>query len=187
MYADVCNYPELKTTVLAPANVNRVANLPMKASASAQLQLPMEDVSLSRPERHSHDDFTSPRQDTNFAHAGSRSFPRVSDRVFKRGRPCEKRRSRRGCSSANLPSEAKGLNFDYLWSHVVSPTKGDRDRLFHPLSCFCGKLLDIIRASAIVRTCSISFVDGRRAVLDRNETPSVEARDCSRTSAMSDL
>ena len=28
MYAEVCNYPELKTTiVLAPANVTRVANL----------------------------------------------------------------------------------------------------------------------------------------------------------------
>ena len=32
-----------------------------------------------------------------------------------------------------------------------------------------------------------SFVDGRRAVLDGNETPSVEAHDCSRTPAMSDL
>ena len=143
----------------------------------------MKDISLLCPERHFHDDFTSPRQDTNLAHAPSRSFLRIGDGVFKRGRPCEKRRSWRGCSSANLPSEAKGLNFDYLWSHVVSPTKGDRDTLFQPLSCFCGKLLDIIRASAVVWTCSISFVDGRRAVLDGNETPSVEAHDCSRTSS----
>ena len=118
----------------------------------------MRDVSLSRPERHSHDDFTSPCQDTNFAHARSRPFPRISDRVFKRGRPCEKRRSQRSRSSANLPSEAKGLNFDYLWSHLVSPTKGDRDRASTPVSCFFGKLLDIIRASVIVRTHSISFV-----------------------------
>ena len=170
---------ELKTTVLAPANVNRVANCPMKASASAQLQLPMEDVSLSRPERHFHDDFTSPRQDTNFAHAASRFFLRISDRVFKRGRPCEKRRSRRGCSSANLPSEAKGLNFDYLWSHVVSPTKGDRDRPFHPFSCFFGKLLDIIRASAIVRTRSISSFDGRRAWRRSLRTPADESSEAS--------
>ena len=71
MYADVCNYPELKTTtVLAPANVTRVANLPNEDFSERALQLPMGDVSLSRPERHSHDDFTSPRQDTNFAHAG---------------------------------------------------------------------------------------------------------------------
>jgi hypothetical protein len=130
----------------------------MKTSASSPLQLAMGDVSLSRPERHSHDDFTSPCQDTNFAHARSLPFPRISDRVFKRGRPCEKRRSRRGCSSANLPSEAKGLNFDYLWSHPVSPAKDDRDRASHPVSYFFGKLLDIIRASATVRTHSISFV-----------------------------
>ncbi len=116
------------------------------------------NASLPRPERHPHDNFTSPRQDTNLAHAGFRFFQRVSDRVLKRGRPCEKRRSRRGCSSANLPSETNGLNFDYLWSHVVSPTKGDTDTPFHLFSSSFGKLLNIIRASAIVRTRSISFV-----------------------------
>jgi len=113
-----------------------MAQLPMKASASSQLQLPMEDISPLFSKRHFHDDFTSPLQDTNLAHAASRSFLRIGDRVFKRGRPCEKRGSRRGCSSANLPSEAKGLNFDYLLSHVVSPKKGDRDRPCHPFSCF---------------------------------------------------
>ena len=141
----------------------------MKASASAQLQLPMEDISRLCPERHFHDDFTSPRQDTNFSHAPSRSFLCIGDRVFKRGRPCEKRGSGRGCSSANLPSEAKGLNFDYLCSHVVSPTKREGIDSATP-SRFFGKLLDIIRASAIVRTRSISLLQW--PVL---QTPQIEA------------
>jgi hypothetical protein len=113
------------------------------------------NVSPPCPERHPHDNFTSPRQNTNLPHAGFRFFPRISDRVFKGGRPCEKRRRRRGCSSANLPTETKGLNFDYLWSHVVSTTKGDREYILPLLLVFPWKLLDTIRASAIVRTCSM--------------------------------
>src|SRR6476620_6738668 len=106
--------PNLKTTILTNAHVTGVANLPIERFRErAASATDGRRVSLPRPEMHFHNDLTSPRQDTNFASAAFHFFSRVRDRVFKRGRPCEKRRSRR-CSSANLPSETKGLNFDYL-------------------------------------------------------------------------
>jgi hypothetical protein len=120
-------FRELKTAVRAPADANRVANPPNEGFGDCAKSATYGNVSLSCSERHLHDNFTSPRQDTNLAHARSPSFLCIGDRVFKRGRPREKGRGRPGCSSANLPSDAKGPNFDYFWSHVVSPMKGDRD------------------------------------------------------------
>jgi len=166
---------ELKTAILA----NRTANLSYEAFGGHPASTTYRNVSLPRPERRSHNNFTSPGQDPNLAHAGPRFFSRVSDRMFKRRRPREKRRRRRGYRSANLPSKTKGLNFDYLRSHVVSPTKGDRD-ILRPLLRFFGKLLNSIRASATARTRPMGSFDGRRAMGDHNVL--VEARECSRTS-----
>ena len=115
MDADVAIGPRIEDYYrLGARTANHVTKLPNEGFEERPPLATHGNISLPRPERHPHDNFTSPRQDTNLAPAGFRFFPRVSHRVFKGGRPCEKRRSRHGRSSANLPSETKGLNFNYL-------------------------------------------------------------------------
>ena len=113
MDADVANGPRIEDYHPGARTANHVTNLPNEGFEKRPSSATHGNISPPR-EGHPHDNFTSPRQDTNLAPAGFRFFPRVSHRVFKGGRPCEKRRSRSGRSSANLPSETKGLNFNYL-------------------------------------------------------------------------